>query len=72
MTNCQNVGGVDRAVRGIIGIVALVLAFTMFGVTSGAVVGVIAAIVGVVMLLTAALGFCPAYLPFKLSTAGKK
>lgn len=68
MTNCQNVGGVDRAVRGIIGIVALVLAFTMFGVTSGAVVGVIAAIVGVVMLLTAALGFCPAYLPFKLST----
>jgi len=52
----------------VIGIVALVLAFTMLGVMEGAVLGIVAAVVGVVMLLTAALGMCPLYLPLKLST----
>lgn len=68
MINCRNVGGADRAVRVIIGIIALVLAFTMFAVTSGALVGIFAAIVGAMMLVTAAIGICPAYLPFGLST----
>jgi hypothetical protein len=52
----------------VIGIVALVLAFTTLGVMAGAVWGIIAAVVGVVMLGTAALGMCPAYMPFKIST----
>ena len=68
MGNCTNVGTADRAVRAVIGIVALVLAFTTLGVMAGAVWGIIAAVVGVVMLGTAALGMCPAYMPFKIST----
>lgn len=68
MCGCKNVGGADRAVRMVIGIAALVLAFTMLGVMEGAVLGIVAAVVGVVMLATAALGMCPLYLPLKLST----
>ena len=68
MGNCTNVGTADRAVRAVIGIVALVLAFTTLGVMAGAAWGIVAAVVGVVMLGTAALGRCPAYMPFKIST----
>jgi len=68
MCGCKNVGGADRAVRLVIGIVALVLAFTMLGVTEGSALGIVAAVVGAIMLLTAALGMCPLYLPLKLST----
>ncbi len=68
MGNCTNVGTADRAVRAVIGIVALVLAFTTLGVMAGAAWGIVAAGVGVVMLGTAALGMCPAYMPFKIST----
>lgn len=72
MCNCKNLGGIDRALRGIVGVIALVLAFTMLGVMSGEVGGIIAAAVGCVMLLTALVGFCPAYLPLKLSTCRVK
>jgi hypothetical protein len=68
MGNCTNVGTADRAVRAVIGIVALVLAITTLGVMAGAVWGIVAAVVGVVMLGTAALGMCPAYMPLKIST----
>ncbi len=68
MGNCTNVGTADRAVRALIGIVALALAFTTLGVMAGTLWGIVAAVVGVVMLGTAALGMCPAYMPFKIST----
>lgn len=68
MSTCKNVGSVDRGIRAVIGVVALILAFTTLGVTSGSLLGIIAAIVGVVMLGTAALGMCPLYMPLKLST----
>lgn len=68
MANCKNVGSVDRLIRGIIGAVSLVLAFTTLGVMTGAVGGIVAAVIGVVMLGTAALGICPLYIPFRMST----
>ena len=58
-----NVGTTDRIIRAIAG--AAVLAW---GITNG---NVIADVVGVVLLGTAILKFCPAYLPFKLNTCGK-
>ena len=72
MCNCKNVGGVDRVLRGVIGVVALVLAFTTLGAMELNVLGMIAAVVGAVMLLTALIGFCPAYLPLRLSTCRMK
>ncbi len=55
----RNVGTVDRALRAGIGILALLGAFVL-GWFSGWMVWA-AAVVGVIMLLTAAVGFCPLY-----------
>jgi hypothetical protein len=71
MAACKNVGSIDRGVRALIGIVALVLAFTSLGVRTGALWGIVAAAVGVVMLGTAAIGMCPLYIPIGLSTCSK-
>lgn len=64
----KNVGPIDRGLRVAVGIVALVLAFTQFHVMSGALAGITATAIGIIMLLTAAIGMCPLYLPLKLST----
>jgi hypothetical protein len=58
-----NMGGVDRGIRAVIG-VALV-AWAISG-------GPVLAWIGVVPLLTATLGWCPAYLPFGISTCAKR
>lgn len=68
MCNCKNVGTADRALRALIGLVALVLAFTTLGVLVGSPWGILAAVVGAVMLATAAVGICPLYMPLKIST----
>jgi Na+/proline symporter len=60
----KNVGSIDRVIRVIIGLVLLGLYFfgpqTPWG------------LIGIVPVLTAFVGFCPAYLPFKISTLKKK
>ncbi len=55
----------DRSIRAIVGVAALIAAFVI-GI--GSVGGIILAVVGVVMLVTAAIGFCPIYRVFGLST----
>lgn len=57
-----NMGGIDRAVRAVIGVV--LVGWALFG-------GPLWAWIGVLPLLTAATGYCPAYAPFGLSTRGK-
>ncbi len=59
----KNVGSADRTLRIILGIVILALGFyfkSWWGV------------IGLVPLLTAFIGWCPAYAPLKISTAKKK
>lgn len=68
MCGCKNVGTADRVARALVGIVALVLAMTTLGAMEGRALGIGAAVAGAVMLLTALLGFCPLYIPLKLST----
>ena len=55
----RNMGTADRAVRALIGILALLGAFVL-GWFSGWMVWV-AALVGVIMLVTSAIGSCPLY-----------
>jgi len=64
----KNMGIADRVIRTLLAIVVGILYFT--GRISGT-VAVILGIVAVVFLLTSAIGFCPGYLPFKISTAKK-
>lgn len=55
----RNVGNIDRALRALVGLLALAGAFAL-GWFSGWMVWA-AAVVGVIMLGTAAVGFCPLY-----------
>ena len=58
-----SMGGVDRGIRAIAGIA--LIAWALMG-------GPVWAWIGVVPLATAAIGWCPAYVPFGISTCGKK
>lgn len=60
-----NMGGMDRGIRAIVGIILLALYF--MGTVTGA-LGWVALIVGIVMLATAVIGWCPAYMPFGIKT----
>ncbi|MBY6153189.1 DUF2892 domain-containing protein [Vannielia litorea] len=64
----QNVGRIDRLIRLAAGIVLLVLAFTAL---TGAFAW-IAGIVGLVMLGTAAFGYCPPYSLLGINTCAMK
>lgn len=58
----KNVGGMDRILRIVLGIILLGLGF-YFKSWWG--------LIGLVPLLTAIVGFCPLYVPLKKSTAEK-
>ena len=65
-----NEGGLDRAVRVVAG-----LALLWFGFMSGMVAAPwswVAGVVGVVLLVTAAMGFCPAYKVLGIETCRAK
>ncbi len=72
MCGCKNVGPVDRIARLVVGIILIIVAFAMLGAAEAAPAGIIAAVAASVLMLTAAIGFCPAYLPLKLSTCRVK
>ena len=61
----QNMGSADRIIRVVLAVAVAVLYFT--GLISGT-VAIILAILAIVFLLTSVVGFCPLYLPLKLST----
>lgn len=61
----KNVGSTDRLVRFVVAAVALVVALV---VGIGSVGGVILLLVAAIMALTGAVGTCPLYLPFGIST----
>lgn len=54
-----NVGNTDRVIRAILGLVVIALGF-YYGTWWGA--------LGLIFLATAAIGWCPLYVPFGLST----
>lgn len=56
----KNVGGVDRAVRIVVGLGILSLAFVGPQTPWG--------YIGLVPLVTGLIGWCPAYLPFGIKT----
>jgi hypothetical protein len=56
----KNVGGIDRILRIVVGL-------ALIGMTLAGIIGMWGWI-GVVPLATAAIGWCPAYLPFGIKT----
>ena len=63
----QNVGGMDRVLRVVLGIAMVVIGLFVLKGTMGTVVG----IVGLIPLATGLVGFCPLYLGFR-SKSGVK
>lgn len=63
-----NMGVVDRLVRTVLAVVIVILYVT--GRISG-LLSVILGIVAIAFLVTSAIGYCPAYVPLKLSTKKK-
>lgn len=57
-----NVGGIDRSIRIIAGLVILSLYFVLDENTR------LWALIGLIPLLTGLIGWCPAYLPFGIRT----
>lgn len=60
----KNVGGIDRTIRILLGIVILGLYFVLEGQMRWW------ALAGLVPLMTGLIGWCPAYLPFGIRTCG--
>lgn len=65
----KNVGTIDRTIRGLVGVALLAVFF--LGVLEG-VGGTIALVVGIVMLGTAAIGWCPPYSLLGINTGAGK
>lgn len=65
-----NIGRIDKTTRIVAGIVLLGLSFLALG-GFGTLWGIIAMIVGVVLLVTASINFCPAYKVLGTSTLKK-
>ena len=58
----QNVGNADRVIRLVLGVVLLIMLFALDG--NIRYVGLL----GVVLIFTAFIRWCPLYLPFKINT----
>lgn len=66
----RNVGTVDRGLRGIVGVALLLVFFLAPPANVYLYYG--ALVVGIVMLATAALGWCPPYAIFGIKTCSSK
>ncbi len=64
----KNLGTLDRALR-VIAVSAIVIAYATGNLTGT--VGVVLLLIAIVLLATAAIGFCPAYRLFGASTCEK-
>jgi hypothetical protein len=62
----KNVGGIDRVIRILLGIVVLSLYFVLEGDLRWW------ALIGFVPLMTGLIGWCPAYVPFGIKTCGMR
>jgi hypothetical protein len=61
----SNEATIDRVIRAVVGVAVLLGAFA---IGSGSVAFVLLLVVGAILLVTAAVGFCPLYRVFGMST----
>jgi hypothetical protein len=64
----KNMGTIDKVIRILLAIVVGVLYMTD---SISGVAAVILGIIAVIFILTSIIGFCPLYVPLKISTIGK-
>lgn len=64
----RNMGTADRTIRVVIGAAALLVSLVFWGSVVGTVVGIALLAVATVMLVSAAVGYCPTYRLLHIST----
>ena len=64
----KNVGGFDRILRFIAGVALIPIGLFVLGGLRGNVIGILVAGLALFPLLTSLIAFCPAYVPFRIST----
>ena len=64
----KNMGVVDRVARIL---VAAVIAWLYISGTIGGWLALVLGVIAVVFVVTSAIGYCPGYVPFKISTCKK-
>lgn len=62
-----NEGTIDRVIRGIVGVILLVVGLVL---VKGS-VGVVLDVLGAILLVTGVVGFCPLYTLFHIGTSKK-
>ncbi|MBN2077776.1 MAG: DUF2892 domain-containing protein [Spirochaetes bacterium] len=65
----KNMGTIDRIIR--FGLAAVVVILYLTGQITGT-AAIVLGIIALVFVITSLIGFCPLYVPLKLSTIGKK
>lgn len=65
----KNMGTIDKSVRIVLALVAVVLFFTH--VVSG-ILGIVLLVLAGIFVLTSLISFCPLYWPFGINTSKKK
>ena len=63
----KNMGKLDRLLRSI---AALVIGYLLINGTISGTLGIVLAVVAIAFLVTSMISWCPAYLPFGISTDG--
>ncbi|MEI8199830.1 MAG: DUF2892 domain-containing protein [Eubacteriales bacterium] len=66
MKNLKNMGNIDRIIRLVVGAGLFSLLFVVNN--NWKYLGIL----GIILLLTSAVGVCPLYMPFKITTLKKK
>ena len=61
----KNMGSLDRGIRILLAFVIVIL-YLMDSITG--VAAIILGIIAVIFIITSLIGFCPLYVPFKIST----
>jgi hypothetical protein len=67
----HNIGRLDRTLRIIAGAALAPIALIALGARHGNLSGILVAALAVMLLVTGFTGFCPAYVPFGVSTTGR-
>jgi len=67
-----NIGRTDRIIRTVIGVALTAVAFSVLGAAGGKIGGIIAAVFGILLIVTAIARYCVGYALFHYSTLKNK
>jgi hypothetical protein len=67
----KNEGAADRTIRVVAGIVLIAVGLSVLGGLEASAIGIAVAAFGLWFIVTGAIGVCPAYVPFGITTVPK-